>query len=104
MPEAQQVVLVGNQRSFVAALITAASTNGAGNVSANNLTEANIQSAIDAMNATVPHYKKIRAFCILPEPFSIENGLLTTNGKIKRGEIVARYAGEIETLYEKKPA
>lgn len=105
LPDAQQVVLVGNQRSFVAALITTApAANGAGSASANNLTESNIQSAIDAMNATVPHYKKIRAFRILPEPFSIENGLLTTNGKIKRNEIAVRYAAEIEALYEKKPA
>ena len=105
LPDAQQVVLVGNQRSFVAALITtAASANGSANASTNNLTEASIQSAIDAMNATVPHYKKIRAFRILSEPFSIENGLLTTNGKIKRSEIAVRYAAEIETLYEKKPA
>ena len=80
------------------------SANGSANASTNNLTEASIQSAIDAMNATVPHYKKIRAFRILSEPFSIENGLLTTNGKIKRSEIAVRYAAEIETLYEKKPA
>jgi long-chain acyl-CoA synthetase len=96
VPEAQQVVLVGNQRTFLAALITTGSNNG--------LHEAAIQSAIDAMNADLPHYKKIRAFCVLPEAFSIENGLLTTNGKIKRGEIAARYATEINALYEKKPA
>ncbi len=96
LPEAQQVVLVGNQRSFLAALVTTASTNG--------LHDTNIQSAIDAMNAALPHYKKIRAFRVLSESFSVENGLLTTNGKIKRGEIAARYAAEIEALYEKKPA
>jgi long-chain acyl-CoA synthetase len=105
LPDAQQVVLVGNQRSFVAALITtAASANGASSAPVNNLTDANVQSAIDGINATVPHYKKIRAFRILPEPFSIENGLLTTNGKIKRNEIAERYAAEIEALYEKKSA
>jgi long-chain acyl-CoA synthetase len=96
LPEVQQVVLVGNQRSFLAALVTADSANG--------LHDANIQSAIDSMNADLPHYKKIRAFRILPEPFSIENGLLTTNGKIKRGEIASRYADEIDELYRKKPA
>lgn len=100
LPEAQQVVLVGNQRSFLAALVTADSSNG----STDGLTGANIQSAIDTMNSDLPHYKKIRAFHVLPEPFSIENGLLTTNGKIKRGEIAARYAAEIEGLYQKKTA
>lgn len=96
LPKARQIVLVGNQHSFLSALVTTDSTNG--------LHNAHIQSAIDAMNAGLPHYKKIRAFRILPEPFSIENGLLTTSGKIKRGEITSRYAAEIESLYEKKPA
>ena len=100
LPEAQQVVLVGNQRSFLAALVTTASANG----NTGGLNGAAIQSAIDAMNSELPHYKKVRAFQILPEPFSIENGLLTTNGKIRRGEIAARYATEIEAIYEKKPA
>jgi long-chain acyl-CoA synthetase len=96
VPGAQQVVLVGNQRGFLAALITAGSNNG--------LHDAAIQPAVDAMNADLPHYKKIRAFRVLPEAFSVENGLLTTNGKIRRGEIAARYAAEIEELYGKKPA
>jgi len=30
--------------------------------------------------------------------------LLTTNGKLKRDAIAARFASEIETLYRKKPA
>ncbi len=62
------------------------------------------KSAIDAVNANLPHYKKIRGFRIVPEPFSIENGLLTANGKLKRDAIAARFAAEIECLYQKQPA
>jgi long-chain acyl-CoA synthetase len=100
LPGAQQVVLLGNQRSFLAALVTAAGTNGA----ANGLNEARVRAALDAVNAGLPHYKQIRAFHIVAEPFSIENGLLTTMGKIKRDAISARFAREIEQLYQKKPA
>ena len=96
LPEAQQFVLVGNQRSFLAALITAASSNGVGN--------SHIQSAIDAMNSGLPHYKQIRAFHLVSEPFTIENGLLTANGKLKRDAIAARFAAEIEQLFSKKSA
>ncbi|MGD0965130.1 MAG: AMP-binding protein [Candidatus Acidiferrales bacterium] len=96
LPEAQQVVLVGNQRSFLTLLVTTASTNG--------LRSDRIQSAIDGANTNLPHYKKIRGFHILPEPFSIENGLLTANGKLKRDAIAARFAAEIEHLYQKRPA
>jgi long-chain acyl-CoA synthetase len=98
LPEAQQVVLVGNQRSFLTLLVTTSGTNG--------LHSGRIQSAIDSVNANLPHYKKIRAFHVVPEPFTIESGLLTANGKLKRDAISARFSAEIENLYQsqKQPA
>jgi long-chain acyl-CoA synthetase len=96
LPEAQHVVLVGNQRSFLAALVTTDSANG--------LKPPAIQAALEAANAELPHYKQIRAFQILTEPFSVENGLVTTMGKLKRDAISARYAAEIEQMYRKKSA
>jgi long-chain acyl-CoA synthetase len=96
LEQAQQVVLVGNQRSFLTLLVTKAAANG--------LHSDVVQSAIDGVNANLPHYKKIRGFHIVPEPFSIENGLLTANGKLKRDAITARFAAEIERLYQKQPA
>ena len=56
------------------------------------------------MNAGQPHYKQIRQYRVLGEPFSIESGLLTANGKLKRDAIAARFAAEIEEMYEKKQA
>ena len=49
-----------------------------------------MQAAVDVVNPELPHYKQIRAFHVQPEPFSIENGLLTANGKLKRDVIAAR--------------
>jgi len=94
LPQAQQVMLVGNQRSFLAALVVAPSVNGASGEA--------IQSAVDSLNTSLPHYKQIHAFHVVPEPFSAENGLMTTNGKLKRDAIAAHFAGEIEQLYRKK--
>jgi long-chain acyl-CoA synthetase len=95
VPGAQQVVLVGNQRSYLAAIVAMSSANGSG--------PARVREAVEALNAGLPHYKQIRAFHLATEPFSIENGLLTANGKLKRDAIAAHLASEIEQLYEKKP-
>jgi long-chain acyl-CoA synthetase len=59
---------------------------------------------MDTLNTGLPHYKQIRAFSVLTEPFSMENGLLTTMGKLKRDAISERFAAEIEQLYQKKPS
>ena len=86
---AQQVLLVGNGRSFLAAIITGEVARG------------EIESQIERLNATLPHYRKIRMFHVEQRPFTIEDGLLTANGKLKRDAIAARFAFEIEKMYSK---
>jgi len=62
------------------------------------------QAALDAVNPDLPHYKQIRAFHLQPETFSIENGFLTANGKLKRDAIALRLKSEIEEMYQVKQA
>jgi long-chain acyl-CoA synthetase len=92
LPGVQQVVVVGNGRGYLSAIVT-------GNVTADR-----VQAALDAVNPELPHYKQVRAFCLRREPFSIENGMLTANGKLKRDLISARMKNEIEDLYGVKQA
>jgi len=87
LPAAQQVVLVGNGRGYLSAVVTGP------------VTREQVQAALDAVNPSLPHYKQIRAFHIYSEPFSIENGFLTANGKLKRDLIAARLKNEIEEMY-----
>jgi len=89
VPGAQHIMLVGNGRSFLAAIITGAAAG------------AEIESQLERVNAPLPHYRKIRKFHVAQESFTIENGLLTANGKLRRDTIAARFAAEIERMYEK---
>jgi long-chain acyl-CoA synthetase len=87
LPGAQHVVLLGNARSYLSAIVTG------------SVTTDQVQAALDLVNAGLPHYKQVRAFRVSPEPFTIENGLLTANGKLKRDLIVQRFASEIHDMY-----
>jgi long-chain acyl-CoA synthetase len=92
LPEAQQVVIVGNGRGYLSVIVTG------------NVTGEQVQSALKAVNPQLPHYKQVRAYCLRPEPFSIENGMLTANGKLKRDLIASRMKNEIEGMYQVKQA
>jgi long-chain acyl-CoA synthetase len=86
---AQQVVVVGNGRGYLCALITGA------------VEEKAAQDALDALNMEVPHYRQIRNFAILPDAFTPESGLLTANGKLRRDAINNKFHREIEQMYAK---
>jgi long-chain acyl-CoA synthetase len=92
LPGAQQVMVLGDQRSYLAALITV------------KVTRAEVQATLERINQQFPHYKRIHAFHLLEEPFSIENGLLAANGKLRREAIAARLRAEIEALYRREVA
>ncbi len=89
---AAQVVVFGNGRSYLSAIVT-------GNISAKQ-----VQAALDEVNADLPHYKQVRGFRTNSEAFTVENGLLTANGKLKRDVITQRFGVEIEEMYAVKKA
>ncbi len=89
---AQQIVLVGNGRGYLCALITGAVEAKA------------VQAALDLVNSKLPHYRQVRKFTILPEGFTPENGLLTANGKLRRDAINEKFHEEIEQMYRKQAA
>lgn len=87
LPGAPQVVLVGNGRGFLCALIMGAVESAA------------VQSALDTLNAELPHYRQIRNFTIVAQPLTSESGLLTVMGKLRRDAISAHFAAEVNAMY-----
>jgi long-chain acyl-CoA synthetase len=92
LPAAQHVVVIGNGRGYLCALI------------AGSVEPQAVQSALDVVNPGLPHYRQIRNFALVHNSFTVDNGLLTVNGKLRRDAINARFASEINCMYDRKPS
>jgi long-chain acyl-CoA synthetase len=92
LPGAQHVIVVGNGRGYLSALIVGSVDSQA------------VQSALDAVNPGLPHYRQVRNFTVLRDSLTPDNGLLTAMGKLRRDAINARFASEINSMYDRKPS
>ncbi|OIJ62515.1 AMP-dependent synthetase/ligase [Streptomyces mangrovisoli] len=112
-PPVGQCIVVGDNRPFVAALITLDPEAVAHWLSVRGLPagtplaevardprmRAAVQRAVDHANAAVSRAESIRAFALVEGEFTEENGLLTPSMKVKRHAVTAAYARQIEELY-----
>jgi len=92
IPGAQQVVLIGHGRSYLTAIV------------AGDVNRENVSKEIETMNAEQPHYKRIHGFHVESQPFTMESGLMTANGKLRRNAIAEHFVKQIEALYREKRA
>ncbi|MYU51450.1 AMP-binding protein [Streptomyces sp. SID7805] len=112
-PLVAQCIVVGNDRPFIAALVTLdpeavthwLTVRGKPELPPSDLVrdpdlEAEIRRAVIAANTLVSQAESIRTFRILAHQFSEESGLLTPSLKLRRRAIEAAYAAEVDALYE----
>ena len=111
-PYASQIVVYGNDRNFVSALVTLdpeaivgwAAANGLEGSSYEELAsseqaKAMIQGYIEQLNAGLNRWEQIKKFTILGSDLSIENGELTPSLKVKRKVVTERYKKELDAHY-----
>ncbi|KMY23519.1 AMP-dependent synthetase/ligase [Actinobaculum suis] len=111
-PLISQVVVVGDQKPFISALITLdeqmlpawLKSHGEPEMTPAQAREcpavlASLQRAIERTNRQVSRAESIRKFKIIPDDFTLENGMLTPSLKVKREVVLERYAGVIEDIY-----
>ncbi len=60
-----------------------------------------IQQRLQELTEKLPRQDQIRDFRIIPEGFSLENGLLTPSLKVKRREVEKRFKALIDDMYER---
>ncbi|MER7760450.1 long-chain fatty acid--CoA ligase [Streptomyces sp. NPDC097619] len=111
-PLVDQCIVLGNDRPYVAALLTLdldgvahwLSMRGRPAVPPDRLVRdaeltAEVRRAVVAANSLVSRAEAIRTFRVLAEPFTEERGLLTPSLKLKRRAIERAYAAEVAALY-----
>ncbi|MFF8633221.1 AMP-dependent synthetase/ligase [Streptomyces pilosus] len=111
-PLVSQCIVVGNDRPYVAALVTLdeeavehwLAMRGKAPMPPAELVrdadlETEVRRAVVTANTLVSQAESIRTFRILAQPFSEEHGLLTPSLKLKRRAIEKAYRDEVEALY-----
>jgi long-chain acyl-CoA synthetase len=107
-----QVIVVGEAKPFIAALITVdedalpgwASDRAKSSSELLDLLDdpdlaAEIQTAIDDGNAAVSRAESVRAYRILPHDLSVERGELTPTFKVRRDVVTERYKDVLADIY-----
>ena len=117
-PIIDQVIVVGEQRQFIGALISLdremlpawlksqgeASDMSLEDAAKNPKVMAECQKAVDKANGSVSRAESIRKFVILDSDLTEASGHLTPKLSIKRNVILKDYAGIIDDMYAGAPA
>lgn len=86
-PIATQCMVVGHARPFVSILLPGKPDGAA------------VERALEQINADLPAYRRIRRPIFVDEMFTVDNGLLTANQKLRRAVIERHFEKAIDAAY-----
>ena len=111
-PYIAQVLVHGDRRNYVTALVTLdaegirrwGATQGIADLGPARAAEhlavkTLVQQAVDQLNATLPRFATVKRFTVLPRDFSEAEGELTPSQKLKRKVVEQRYRGVLDAMY-----
>jgi long-subunit acyl-CoA synthetase (AMP-forming) len=90
-PGIRHVMVHGEGRPYAVAMICATD---------DNVRDNDIEHGIRRANARLPEYAQVRRWVRAPELFTFQNGLLTSNGRLRRREILQRHGALLAPLYD----
>lgn len=112
-PMIAQVLIHGDQKKFIAAIISVEEPAvkawaDAQNIPYSDISEIyqnpalrlRVQKQIQKTNSEIANYEAIKKFEIVSDTWSVENGALTPSLKVKRKFIESKYAALIVEMYE----
>jgi len=88
-PAVAQAIVVGDARPWLSALLVP--TRGA--------EPSHLDAAVARANAALPDYARIGGW-IAADPFTLQNGQATGNGRPVRSAVLSHYTPQLETLYK----
>ena len=110
-PEVAQAMVHGDKRPHLVALIVpdtdfarewAAERGQSGDLddlAANPDFQSTLDDAVRRVNKQMSPMERIRRFTVAPEPFTVDNDMLTPTLKIRRHKIREQYGANLEALY-----
>ena len=90
-PQIAQAVVAGDSRPALAAVV----------VPSSGVSRSDVAAAIGRANASLPDYARLAGW-VDAAPFTLQNGMLTGNGRPVRSAILGHYAAALAALYNEQ--
>jgi len=112
-PEIAQAIVLGDSHPHLVALLVpdeawlrdwarvAGKATDIGRLSEDAGLRAAIGEAVERVNRSLSTIERVRRFLLLPEPFSVANGMMTPTLKVRRHAVKATYGPEVEALFRR---